>query len=250
MKLLKVKGIVIKEVPFKDNDKIITLMTDKLGKISCMAKGAKKTNSALLASCQLLVYSEFVLYKGTSFYHINQAEIIDTFYSFRTDYDKLEKAYEITKVLNSLTAENEEDTSKILSLFLNSLYVISKETYSFDYIISIFKLKMLSLLGYSPSIIACSNCNKKMLEKNNNKYYYSYVTNSVLCGDCYNKLKKENLERIKNGGYKEIGMSAFYALTYIIYSDTKKVFSFKIDDKALKDIVKLADRLYIEQINF
>lgn len=250
MKLLKVKGVVIKEIPYKDNDKIITLMTDKLGKISCMAKGAKKTNSALLASCQLLVYSEFVLYKGTSFYHINSAETIDTFYSLRTDYDKLEKAYEITKVLNSLVVENEE-TESILSLYLNSLFVISKDMFKFEYIMSVFKLKMLVLLGYSPSIITCSNCGKRMLEdKSNLGYYYSFNTNSVLCGECFNKLKIENENKIKNGWYISISMAAFYAITYIIISDTKKVFSFKIDQKALQEVIKIADRLYIEQINF
>ena len=249
MKLLKVKGVVIKEVPYKDNDKIITLMTDKLGKISCMAKGAKKTNSALLASCQLLVYSEFVLYKGTSFYHINSAEIIDTFYSLRTDYDKLEKAYEITKILNSLVIENEENTG-ILSLYLNTLYVISKEMLKFDYTISIFKLKMLVLLGYSPSIVSCSNCNKRMLEDGNKGYYYSFNTNSILCGDCYNKLKQTSPDRIKNGWYVSLSQAAFYGITYIVASDTKKVFSFKVDEKALTEIIKIADRLYLEQISF
>ena len=250
MKLLKVKGVVIKEIPFKDNDKIITLMTDSLGKISCMAKGAKKTNSALLASCQLLVYSEFVLYKGTSFYHINQAEIIDTFYSLRTDYDKLEKAYELTKVLNSLTIENEEQTESILSLYLNSLFVISQDKFNFEYIMSVFKLKMLALLGYSPSIASCSNCRKRMLESENQEYYYSFNTNSVLCADCYNKLKKENPSKITNGWFIKLSLAAFYAITYILVSDTKKVFSFKVDDKALKEIIKVADRLYLEQINF
>jgi len=250
MKLLKVKGVVIKEIPYKDNDKIITLMTDKLGKISCMAKGAKKTNSALLASCQLLVYSEFVLYKGTSFYHINSAETIDTFYALRTDYDKLEKAYEITKVLNSLVVENEE-TESILSLYLNSLFVISKDMLKFEYVLSVFKLKMLVLLGYSPSIVTCSNCNKRMLEDNSNLgYYYSFNTNSVLCSECYNKLKIENENKIKNGWYISISVAAFYAITYIIISDTKKVFSFKVDEKALQEVIKIADRLYMEQINF
>ncbi len=249
MKLLKVKGVVIKEIPYKENDKIITLMTDKLGKISCMARGAKKTNSALLASCQLLVYSEFVLYKGTSFYHINSAETIDTFYNLRTDYDKLEKAYEITKVINSLVVEN-EDTEHILSLYLNSLFVISKDLLKFDYVMSVFKLKMLVLLGYSPSIVACSNCNKRMLSETNEGYYYSFNTNSILCGTCYNKLKQESENKIKNGWYVSVSMAAFYAITYIIASDTKKVFSFKVDDKALQEIVKIADRLYIEQINY
>ena len=250
MKLLKVKGIVIKEVPFKDNDKIITLMTDSLGKISCMAKGAKKTNSALLASCQLLVYSEFVLYKGTSFYHINSAEVIDTFYSLRTDYDKLQKAYEITKVLNSLIMEQDDNSNDILSLYLNSLYVISKDMYKFNYIMSIFKLKLLVLSGFSPSIVNCKNCNQKMIREDNKKYYYSFNTNSTLCEDCYKTLSLGKSQKLKNEYYITLSQASFYALTYIISSDIKKVFSFKIDDKALNEIEKIVDRLYIEQINF
>lgn len=250
MKLLKVKGIVIKEVQYKDNDKIITLMTDSFGKISCMAKGAKKTNSALLASCQLLVYSEFVLYKGTSFYHINSAEIIDTFYSLRTDLDKLEKAYEITKVLSSLVVENEEVSKDILSLYLNTLYVISKDTLKYSHVMSIFKLKMLSFLGYSPSIITCSNCLARMLDDSNKAYYYSFNTNSMLCGECYMKLKKENDNRIKNGWFVSLSQAAFYAIAYVLSSDTKKVFSFKVEDKVLSELIKIADRLYIEQLNF
>ena len=250
MKLLKVKGIVIKEVPFKDNDKIITLMTDSLGKISCMAKGAKKTNSALLASCQLLVYSEFVLYKGTSFYHINSAETIDTFYVFRTDYDKLQKAYEITKVLNSLTMEEENSSSDILSLYLNSLYAISKDMFKFNYIMSVFKLKLLVLSGFGPSIINCKNCGKKMIREDNKKYYYSFNTNSMLCDSCYSIFNSSKSDKIKNEWYSSISQACFYAMTYIVASDIKKIFSFKIDDKALSEIEKISDRLYIEQINF
>ena len=91
MKLIKIKGIVIKETSYKDNDKIITLLTDTYGKISCMAKGAKKTNSPILANCQYLVYSEFVLYKGTNFYHVNSASIINMFYKLRTDFENLQR---------------------------------------------------------------------------------------------------------------------------------------------------------------
>lgn len=250
MKLLKVKGVVIKEIPYKENDKIITLMTDSLGKISCMARGAKKTNSALLASCQLLVYSEFVLYKGTSFYHINSAEIIDTFYNLRIDLDKLERAYEITKSLNNLVYENQE-TEGVLSLYLNTLFVIANKEMSFNYVQSVFRLKLLALLGYSPSIVKCVNCNTHMVEKEqDNNYYYSYNMNNVLCGECYNKLMKENMETIKNGWYVRLSKAAFYAMYYILASDIKKIFSFKIDDKTEQELTKLVDRLYVEQISF
>ncbi len=249
MKLLKVKGVVIKETAYKDNDKIITLLTDELGKISCMAKGAKKTNSALLAPCQLLVYSEFVLYKGTTFYHINSAESIETFYDFRIDLDKYEKACEVTKILNNLVYENIE-ANGILSLFLNTLYVIAKKDLDFNYVKSVFKLKMLALLGYSPSITKCSNCNSSMIEKEDKGYYYSFNTNSVLCGNCYTKLSKENEDKLKSGWYVKLGQATFYAIFYILASDSKKVFSFKIDKKAEKELEKIADRLYTEQLSF
>lgn len=249
MKLLKVKGVVIKETPYKDNDKIITLMTDSLGKISCMARGAKKTNSALLASCQLLVYSEFILYKGTSFYHINSAETIDTFYNLRIDLDKLEKAYEITKILNSLVYEN-HDNDGVLSLYLNTLYVIAKKDLEYTYVQSVFKLKMLALLGYSPNIVRCSNCNLSMVDKEDRGYYYSFNINSVLCGECYNKLLRQDETKLKNGWYIKISQAAFYAIYYILASDSKKVFSFKIDEKAQKELLKIADRLYSEQLSF
>ena len=93
-------------------------------------------------------------------------------------------------------------------------------------------------------------CNKRMLAEENMGYYYSFNTNSILCGACYNKLKLENENKIKNGWYVSMSMAAFYGIAYIIASDTKKVFSFKVDEKALREIVRIADRLYLEQINF
>jgi DNA repair protein RecO (recombination protein O) len=196
-----------------------------------------------------LVYSEFVLYKGTTFYHINSAESIDTFYSLRTDLDKYERACEITKVVNSLVYENIE-ANGILSLYLNTLFVISKKDLPFNYVKSVFKLKILSLLGYSPSITRCSNCSSSMVEKEDKGYYYSFNTNSVLCGNCYTKLSKENEQKLKSGWYIKLSQATYYAIYYVLASDSKKVYSFRIDDKTEEELSKIADRLYIEQLSF
>ena len=108
MKLIKVKGIVIRETTYKDNDKIITILTDGLGKVSAIAKGAKKTNSPYLASSQFLVYSEFVLYQNTGYYYLNSAESINTFYNLRIDLDKLQLVFDMTKLINMVTDENQD----------------------------------------------------------------------------------------------------------------------------------------------
>ena len=215
MNLIKVKGIVIKETTYKENDKIITLLTDKLGKISCIARGAKKTNSPILANSQYLVYSEFVLYKSKKFYYINTGEVINNFYNLRIDFDKLNLIFELTRIINNVTDEN-QDTEKILKLFLNTIYVIEKQKKDINVVIATFKIKLFDLLGFAPRTTVCSNCNNPL---ENNVIYYDYVSNRFLCENCTIEDKRR---------YIKISNATLIAIRYIIASDIKKIFSFEL----------------------
>jgi len=53
---VKVNGIVIAENNMGDYDKMLTILTPNYGKISCVAKGARRPQSALLAGTQLLLW--------------------------------------------------------------------------------------------------------------------------------------------------------------------------------------------------
>lgn len=242
MKLIKVKGIVLKEVQYNDNDKILTVFTDELGKVSCMAKGAKKTNSSLLAPCQFLVYSEFVLYKGTSFYHINSAEIIDTFYNLRIDYDKLETAYSITKVLLQAICEAEE-AKEALSLFLNTMFVIENKQMPAKFVEAIFKLKLISLLGYMPNIVTCSVCGKQVINSESKEYFYSFANNNIICGACYEEKMKSAIGSHKVS-YVKLSQAVYFACVYVITSTTKKVFNFNLDNTCIDEFSKYVDVLF------
>ncbi len=122
-----------------------------------MAKGARRAKSALLAGSQLLCFGEYMLYQGTSTYHINSCETIEMFYNLRIDLDKLKYATHITKIINDVTNEN-ENSFKILQLFLNTLYILSETDKNMDLVVSIFKLRLMCILGFTPSIQGCKNC--------------------------------------------------------------------------------------------
>ena len=225
MRLIKVKGIVIKEIPYKDNDKIVTILTDTLGKISCMAKGAKRTNSPILANCQYLVYSEFILYKGKNFYHINSANIINMFYDLRIDYDKLQTVFDLTRVLHITTDEN-QDTSKILKLFLNTIYVIENMDKNKNLVETVFKIRLFSLLGFAPRVERCSNCNelfskdKENLTKNG--IIYDYVVNTFCCSNCTKNIDKRRCIKINE--------ATLIAIKYVLLTEINKIFSFNLKD--------------------
>lgn len=49
MNIITTRGVVIKTQDYKENDKLVWLFTEKLGKISLIAKGARKNKSKLMS---------------------------------------------------------------------------------------------------------------------------------------------------------------------------------------------------------
>ena len=184
MATTKVKGIILSENNMGDYDKMLTILTPNFGKISCAAKGARRPKSALLAGTQLFCFGEYLMYKGTSTYHINSCETIEMFYNIRTDLDKLKYAIHLNKIVQDITEEN-ENCYNILQLYLNALYTISETDKDMDLVISIFKLRILCILGFTPRIMSCVNCKEK--EK---LQYFSIRDNGLKCEHVANKINQ------------------------------------------------------------
>ena len=186
MGTIKMSGIIISENNSGDYDKMLTMLTPGLGKISCVAKGARRPKSALLAGTQFLCFGEYLMYKGANTYNINSCETIEVFYKLRTDLDKLNSAVEVTKIIRDVTEEN-QNCYKILQLFLNTLYTLSETNKNSDLVISTFKLKLLCFLGFTPIITQCTNCMQK-----ENLNFFSLKDNGFKCEAC-SKLDKSSL---------------------------------------------------------
>ena len=57
------KGLVLRETQTKEADKILTVLTAEHGRLAVVARGARRRNSRYAAACELLAYSELVLYE-------------------------------------------------------------------------------------------------------------------------------------------------------------------------------------------
>jgi len=229
MGIIKVKGIILSESNMNDFDKMLTILTPN-GKIGCAAKGARRPKSLLMAGTQFLCFGEYMMYQGTSSYHINSCDTIELFYPIRTDLDKLKYAAHITKIINDVTDEN-QNTYRILQLFLNTLYMISETDKDLDFILSVFKLRLLCLLGFTPQIKACTNC--KVQE---NITHFSIRDNGLKCEAC---------SKIDKGAIR-ISDSTKTAMQYIVLADPKKIFSFQISEENLQEL-NLVSNLYFNE---
>ena len=229
MKIVKTKGIVIIENNMADFDKMLTILTPN-GKIEAIAKGARRPRSLLLAGTQFLCFGEFMLYKSGNVYNVNSCETIEVFYNIRTDLDKLKYAVHITKIINDVTTEN-QNSYKILQLYLNTLYAIAKTDKDLEFILSIFKLRLLSTIGFRPIIDSCQVCKEK-----ENFSYFSLRDNGFKCKTC-GKMDK---------GAIEISETTKDAIRYIILADAKKIFSFDVPEESNKEL-EIISKLYLNE---
>ena len=59
---LKTQGLVLREVAYKDADKLLTVLTRDYGKMTLKARGVRRAGSPLKAPCQLLARGEFTIF--------------------------------------------------------------------------------------------------------------------------------------------------------------------------------------------
>lgn len=226
---IKTKGIILLENNMGDFDKMVTLLTP-FGKIGCAAKGARRNNSSLMAGTQYLCFGDYMIYKGTNSYKINSCETIEVFYNLRTDLDKLKYAVHISKIVNDVTDEN-QNTYRILQLLLNTLYVISETDKNLDLALSVFRLRLLCLMGFKPQIDTCGVC-----KKNENIKFFSIRDNSVKCESC-GRTDKSALS---------ISITTYDAIKFISSVNAKKIFSFDIPEESLKEL-DLITKIYLNE---
>ena len=183
-----------------------------------------------MAATQFLCFGEYLLYKSGNSYSINSCETIEVFYDIRTDLDKLKYASYITKIINDVTTEN-QNTYKVLQLYLNTLYMISETNKNLSLINSTFMLRLLSIIGFRPVIDECKNCKTK-----EDLNYFSFKDSGLKCRVCGKQDK----------GAIEINPTTKDAIRYIILSDSKKIFSFKVPEETIKEL-EIISKIYLRE---
>ena len=186
----------------------------------------------LMAGTQFLCFGDYLIYQGASSYNINSCEVNEVFYNLRIDLDKLQYASHITKIINDVTDEN-QNTYKILQLFLNTLYVLSETDKNMDLVISTFKLKIMCFLGFTPIIDRCANCKKQENLKMN---HFSFRDNGLKCETCSRQDK----------GSIEISEATQNAIKYIVLAPPKKLFSFSISEDSIKEL-EIISKIYLNE---
>lgn len=120
----KVKGIILKRTNFKELDRILTVFTEELGKISIMAAGVRKITSRRSPHIELFNVSSLTLHKTKGFPILTEAHTIESFSEVKEDLTRIGFAYHICELVDGLCPEAQEN-QKVFALLYSTLVKLS-----------------------------------------------------------------------------------------------------------------------------
>ncbi len=220
----KIKGIIIKEIDYKETSKIISLFSYDLGIINIIAKGTKNLKSKTFGATSLITYGNFhITYKEKGLSNLMDVDIINNFKNIKKDIIKISYATYLIDLVNQVYKHT--SNSDIYELFKNSLVKIEEE-YDPLVICNILELKLLSFLGILPILDKCVECGKTTDIVTISSYKGGYV-----CKNCFTSDTIVNSKTIKL-------IRMFY------YVDIGKITNIDISDNIKKEINNFIDDYY------
>ncbi len=123
MKQLTTKGIILNRLNFSEADRIVAVLTPDHGKVSMIAKGARRQKSKLAGGIELLCINDITFVAGKSeIKTITSARIHTHFKKIITDIDRTMMAYDFLKMIDIVTThQNDNLYYELLSIGLQHL---------------------------------------------------------------------------------------------------------------------------------
>jgi len=237
MAIEKIKGLVIKTQNINENDKWLTILCEKYGKISFKAAGVRSFKNKNLASAQPFAYSEFTVLRTQNFTRMNEAQMIENFYDLRLDVASLALASYFAEIAGILCVGENEDDGGILRLLLNSLYVLSNKKAPRKVIKAVFELRALTNSGFMPNLEGCEICGRAEFDT----VFFDVLGGNLVCADCVEKLKSPaTLIRVSH--------DILNAMKFVTVARDEKLFSFVLHEDIESEFANVCEKYLLAQI--
>ena len=217
---LTTRGLVLREVRYKESDKILTVLTQHEGKITVRARGALRKGSRITAATQLLTYSDMTIFENRGRRTLNEASTVEEFLGLRADLGAFALGSYFAELLETVSAEEYPDPP-VLQLGLNSLYALSRALCPPEQIKAVFELRLMCLAGYEPDLSCCAR------------------GGAVYCAQC---------RGASSSAVTPLLPETLAAMRHVVNADPKKIFSFTLGDAGRRQLARVCEEYTAMQL--
>ncbi|MCA9218485.1 MAG: DNA repair protein RecO [Planctomycetales bacterium] len=178
----KTTAIVLRLIPFSESSYVVTLYSEDFGKITGMAKGARRAKSAFASALDLLSVCRIVFIRKSSdaMDLLTEAALEQPFRAARRDLSRLYGGYYVLELIDALT--DQRDPNPSLFRTLQETVKALDSNANVNSVLVRFELNALKLLGQLPSLYDCVECGDRV--NSNTRVAFGQTSGGVLCERC------------------------------------------------------------------
>jgi DNA repair protein RecO (recombination protein O) len=180
---VRTEALVLRSVDVFDTSKVVTVFTRELGKVSALAKGARRLKSSFQAGLDLLSVCDIVLLHKASdaLDLLTEAVLSERFDSVRHDLSALFAGYYISELLHDLT-DHHDPHPRLFDAAVVTLRHLGDPALR-PARLARFELACLRELGHMPALEDCVHCGAAV-EGTGKLVAFGLATGGVLCSGC------------------------------------------------------------------
>ena len=222
----KIEGIVLKQINYKENSKIIYLYTPQ-GKVSVLVHGSNKVKSPYLNLVRLFSHVSLVV-SGKSLKTIRDGNVISYFDELSNDLTKYTYSLHLMELIYYFS-DHDHDHEKLFRFLLKIFHqmILSKDVSVY---VMMVELKLLYLLGVQPLMKHCVYCQSQ------EGLQFSVAEGGMVC--------------VKHHKVSQFHSSTIQLMQQLYYYDLDHPKPFVVEDKSKVELRQLIDDYYAFHLNY
>lgn len=179
-------GIILKRIEYGDNDLIVTYFTTAMGRISVIAKNARKSVKRFAGALEPFSVMNLECTwprRKNALPMLNLVDLCHPFAKIRTSVVKTGYACYWLELINFSTEEGkqQEDLYNLLFYVLKSL---DQGTMDKEILSLLFQIRFMNLSGLAPDLSSCGNCSTALDDIVQQRVFFDFSQGSLVCDRC------------------------------------------------------------------
>ena len=209
-------AIVLRHADYRENDRMVTLLSPTRGRIDALIRNCRKPKSHNLNSGELFALGDYMLTDTGGRIIVTSVNLIETFYPLRSDYDNLTYGIYLLNLVEAV-AEPDQEQKELFMLLLHTLSRLTFYSQEPKPLLAGFLLHFAACQGFRPRLEHCVNCGKKMEE---GPFFFDREEGGLCCDTCRTAGIQESLTKaqvdwmrmaIRNGSASWVNTEEMYA---------------------------------------
>ncbi len=181
----RTRAVLLRCVDTGESDRVVTLLTEAQGRVSAIARGARKSRKRFGASLGLFVLAEATLRRGRGgggLYTLTAYDAVQTFPGISTRLGAIAHASYVTELVRELSPPEQQEPA-LYALLLEAYHHLDQRS-PCSAALRWLEIRALKAAGLAPQLVSCVRCGAVLPVDAGREVGIDAVRGGVTCATC------------------------------------------------------------------